>query len=1377
MELRILLLLFTLSIISDVGISQQTILEENFEDGDITDSPAWFGDRDHFSITSEQENNLLQLTAPDEGESRLYTASTTAYGRWSLFIRFNSFSLSGSNNLTVFLMSDTTDLGGPVTGYALQAGESGSDDRFKIIRYRNGEPAATVVTGTRNINEGGAYRVQVTRSAGGTWTLASSASFSTEPSEEAMGIDNRITNSNYFGIRPQYTSTRTDRFFFDEFLVTEFPPEVVSLESSGNRSLIVKITNRLDPATVDPSDFTVTGGIGSPNRVSVDGRRIILQFDTALPGGQYQLQIGEIRDHTGTLLSGPTSIPFSIFDIPGPGDVVINEFMYDPPESLVEYVEIYNPGEKRFELEGWKLGDEISLNHLGNTRHVLEPGQRLVISSDTAALYNEFGPKHFLRMPEFPSLNNSGDQIRLTVADGTLLDSLAYRAGWGGEGVALERRSPEAPAHFRENWGESPDPREGTPGAPNAIPADSTPPEVRSVEIAGDQQVQILFSERVDGKTAETLEHYSLLPEITVSNARLFPPDTLLLQLNDTLRNATTYALTVSGVEDIFGNSMTAKTLSFTYYDISRADSGDVVINEFLFEPPAGLTEYIELYNPTDRSFDLRNWTMNDNTGNRNLISRNPFVLPPDSFAVLAPDSTLWRAKPGIRLLTLGTRFPALNNGGDDIVIRNATGEQLDSLRYRPAWGGDQVALERRAAYSPGFYRENWGDAPAGFGSPGSPNNIEPDHDPPELAGLSFAGNAAVKLIFNERISIGTATDRQNFSIQPDQGIRQISAEGDTISLRLARKLNPGTVYEFGISGLEDIFGNTISPLVASKEYLIYRDPLPGDLVINEILFAPSDPEQAEFVELFNSSEKNFNLEGWMIGDASDTAGLSGNITMKPGDFLVFTSNNKITSEPGEKTWYRLDDFPSLNDSDDAVIIRDSRGHAIDSLYYTSRWASGEGISLERMDPAAASNDSANWSSSRAPSGSTPGAQNSVYRPDDTPPRVIFSTRRGERQAEVLFSEFIRITPELKFRTGSHQLQITSFDSTNGHRVLLGNLAPAPAEHTGQTITIHNLTDVKGNRTETAAIPLAEPVEPGAVVINEIMFDPISKPADNLPDQSEYIELRSNRDYAVSLEGFFLHNAPDEQGEIRKLFPVSSRARYLSPGGYLLIYPEEDSRPFSDSRVARYFGLDGVPPQHRAMVDRGTLGLSSGSDAIYLADSTGTVIDSVHYRESWHNPNLPDPAGIALERIHPGGESDDPANWSSSTNEKGGTPGRENSIQQQPENEPRQTGISFSPNPFSPDSDGHEDVLFINYKLDYPDYLLKVRIFDRFGRHIRTLADGKAAGFSGSLQWDGLTDDGRRNRIGIYIVLFEAYNSTTGGNRTFKETVVLARRL
>ncbi|HLR26512.1 MAG TPA: gliding motility-associated C-terminal domain-containing protein, partial [Fodinibius sp.] len=243
-----------------------------------------------------------------------------------------------------------------------------------------------------------------------------------------------------------------------------------------------------------------------------------------------------------------------------------------------------------------------------------------------------------------------------------------------------------------------------------------------------------------------------------------------------------------------------------------------------------------------------------------------------------------------------------------------------------------------------------------------------------------------------------------------------------------------------------------------------------------------------------------------------------------------------------------------------------------------------------------------------------------------------------------------------------------------------------------------------------------------------------------------------------------------------KLQPVSTTAKWVKPQETVLIHADE-AADFSQSRTVTFFELNMTNMREIMRIERSSLSLAATGDAAYIADSTGAIIDSVHYSEEWHNPNLIDTRGIALERITPDGSSNDPANWSSSVDSNGGTPKAENSIYQENIEPPKEVGISFAPNPFSPDDDGYEDNLIISYKLDQPDYLLRVNIFDRYGRHIKELADGKPAGFEGRLIWDGRRDGGRRNRIGIYIIVFEAIDSAIGNDKAFKKTVVIAQKL
>ena len=103
--------------------------------------------------------------------------------------------------------------------------------------------------------------------------------------------------------------------------------------------------------------------------------------------------------------------------------------------------------------------------------------------------------------------------------------------------------------------------------------------------------------------------------------------------------------------------------------------------------------------------------------------------------------------------------------------------------------------------------------------------------------------------------------------------------------------------------------------------------------------------------------------------------------------------------------------------------------------------------------------------------------------------------------------------------------------------------------------------------------------------------------------------------------------------------------------------------------------------------------------------------------------------------------------------------------------------ISLNPNPFSPDNDGFEDFTIINYNLTQAISQVRIKIFDSKGRLVRTLLNNQASGSSGSVIFDGLDDDKKALRIGIYIVFLEALNDNSGIVETLKTVVVVARKL
>ncbi|MCC5914686.1 MAG: lamin tail domain-containing protein, partial [Balneolaceae bacterium] len=388
-------------------------------------------------------------------------------------------------------------------------------------------------------------------------------------------------------------------------------------------------------------------------------------------------------------------------------------------------------------------------------------------------------------------------------------------------------------------------------------------------------------------------------------------------------------------------------------------------------------------------------------------------------------------------------------------------------------------------------------------------------------------------------------------------------------------------------------------------------------------------------------------------------------------------------------------------------------------------------------------------------------------------PVMTFAKRSESKLIELYFSsEVLMDGSEPIFSVNGMEVDLVEV-AESGLKIYLDGSGLLTGEE--WTLRVDQLFGADGQYSPSHTVIVVHPMKPGDLLINEIMYQPVADPHNGIPDQSEYIEIYNRRSYAISLSNVILHDQPDENGAVRRMVPSGAEKRWIAANGYAVIYPETENLKLSESRVGVYFNLPEEMNPHSLRMHRTTLSLPLGGRAIYLANDELNVSDHLHYRPEWHNPNLISVRGVALERISEDLPSNASSSWGSSASIDGGTPGSRNSLYQHPESvDERQGVITLSPNPFSPDADGFEDRLFINYQFDNPDYLLRVRIYDRYGRLVRNLAENHPAGFGGSLVWDGLMDDGTRNRIGIYIILMEAYNASTGSRRVYRERAVLA---
>jgi len=1212
-----LLLLLFLYIGENSGYAQIEILNEDFNNQDFQLEPVWTGDIQNFirETDNDQEgNHLLRLNAAGAGVSILSTSSEAAYGVWELFIR-QDFTPSNSNFSYIFLIADRPDLNGPVNGYALRTGESGSPKRFRLYRFTNGEPEE-IMAGETEIGAGD-YTLRVERSFEGEWKLFVSGGFDTVPILDSMPvIDNTHRYSSHFGLMLQYTSTRADKFYFDnlKILADLVPFQVIKAEIANGRNIEIFYNHGLSPNLPLTGSFVLNETL-SPNRVEfISPNGIAMIFNDQLADGTYNLQMSSVTDRFGNIIDPDAVTTFN----------VINPFVVEETALIEERMV------------------QIRFSELLNPESVT--GSSFLFEQET--------------LPVFELITD----------------------------------------------------REG---------------------------IMMVFSENL-------------------------PPGDFRFFLR--------------GIESESG-WIIKDTTEVIVFRFDRAEQGDILISEFMYDPPAGYSSYVEIQNRSEKFINLRDWRLQrrqvSGEGERK-ISVTDLLFSPGEFLVISGDTASLKQVFGERNWHQLDNFPRFNIASpDEIRLFSNEDDLYESLEYIPStWGGREVALERKSADVRALYPENWGESlnPL-LGTPGLPNEVEPDLLPPVFERLEIGSDERILLTFSERVNSSTAGSETAYEISPNPGIQMIAIENNMVHLFPASPLVSDTEYTITVREIEDIFGNKLENESRSVRFFEFGQGKTGDLIINEIMYMP-ESGMPEFIEIYNKSEQFLSLENWILESGNNKVILSGsNGVIRPEGFFILTELQIAGLE------YQLvsDRFPALRNSGDTIVLRNSEGIRIDSLSYLPEWGGNRtNVSLERVDPSSLSVDPANWKSSISEAGSTPGKQNSVFEIDNFPPSLLFALwDKALNRIEVRFSEFVNPGSETRFSINNMVLGRLQFDGSNRSVLYLNDISFD--EETEQVLAAENISDFQGNISQITSIPIARPSKPADLAINEIMFDPIKDNFDNLPDQSEYIEIINRRNYTISVEGIVLHDEPDENGEVRIMTPVTTVNKFITPKSFLLLYPDNSGKEFSESGLAAFFALEPEKERYAIRFDRSTLGLTLSGRSLFLADHTLETIDMVEYSGSWHNPNLPDTKGISLERISPELDSNDASNWGSSATDTGGTPLGANSLFQNNSGEKPEAGISFDPNPFSPDGDGNHDTLFINYKLDEPDYMVRVRIFDRYGRLVRRLAEKPSGGFEGTLLWDGHRDSGERNRIGVYIVYFEAFNSANGNDKVFKELVVLAR--
>jgi hypothetical protein len=289
------------------------------------------------------------------------------------------------------------------------------------------------------------------------------------------------------------------------------------------------------------------------------------------------------------------------------------------------------------------------------------------------------------------------------------------------------------------NWKASVDVKGGTPARKNsvdALNADAAAPQLLRAYATDSVNISLIFDEPLDSLKAATVANYIISDGIGVpQSAVTFSPtfDKVTLRLNTPLLRNKVYTVTASAVTDCKGNIIGTKNTARLGLS-ALADSLDLVINEILFNPKSNGTDYVEIYNRSNKIIDLKQMYI----ANRNStgvissikqLSADNYLLFPQDFMVITEDPVIVKRDfitQNMDAFVTVSSMPSFNDDEGDVIILNAQGNITDELKYDEKWhfklidNREGVALER-IDYNAGTQNEaNWHSAATsvGYGTP-----------------------------------------------------------------------------------------------------------------------------------------------------------------------------------------------------------------------------------------------------------------------------------------------------------------------------------------------------------------------------------------------------------------------------------------------------------------------------------------------------------------------------------------------------------------------------------------------------------------------------------------------------------------------------------
>jgi hypothetical protein len=734
---------------------------DDFSSGSLN---QWSGDVAEFIINAQEE---LQLNAQSSSPAFIYVnAQVPESAVWEVSARLD-FSPSNSNALEWILQSESAEISN-LRGYGLSFGESGDEDAVEFVRYDNGN--ATVLGRMQNgavASDPVQVRLRVLRS-GELFTVLAAYDGSGSFTDTLIVSDDKYREgaSLVTGLICNYTSTRSDLFFFDDYVLDRTqpdvsPPELLDVAVSASQ-IDLTYNERIDisnlEASITPGSFSLIPSLLSPARLRFSVSPDLEALE------QYTMTIQLLSDLAGNV-SEETEIPLFFIDaVPAePFDVILNELMIAPSDNTPlpseEYYELHNRSENFIQLGNLFLTDDTRSAPLPS--YIIEPGEYLILcNTGDANLFESYG--EVLEVDDLPTLRNSNDFIRLLDENNRFIHGVDYTDNWYKDsnkdrGWSLELLAPRYACSGEPAFAASVDPLGGSPGRANSLDTTGFRDPLLPVfaSVPAENEISLRFNQWLP-EDAIAPDMISITPSPgPLSNLFIEPerPNTLTAQLDQALEEGSLYTIKLKDnfptclLQDILDTPMVSLGIP------AEPEAGDLLVSEVVFNPAVGEDQWVEIYNASNKVLDFTYIVLDfyKSSGQDRITLNLPNQILPGQYFVFTSNrnqvNEVFQAPNPLQ--TLEVNLPSLDRDIGAIQIWHIFGAQataLDSSCYSDAWQSGflrstrGVSLERLRFDFPSCEEENWQSAAESenYGTPTGPNSQQITNLDPEISGFKL---------------------------------------------------------------------------------------------------------------------------------------------------------------------------------------------------------------------------------------------------------------------------------------------------------------------------------------------------------------------------------------------------------------------------------------------------------------------------------------------------------------------------------------------------------------------------------------------------------------------------------------------------------------